>query len=142
MRRIRPLRTGVLAAALALCGQAIVPTGAAAHGLGGAAGLPIPTWLFAWGASIALVASFVGLATLWPESRLARRREHIVARVPALLDPLCGAVGVALFALVVYAGVGYPLSRSQNGMTPSGLTVSLQVFGAVRTACWSRRWNS
>ncbi len=139
MRRIRPLRTGVLAAALALCGQAIVPTGAAAHGLGGAAGLPIPTWLFAWGASIALVASFVGLATLWPESRLARRREHIVARVPALLDPLCGAVGVALFALVVYAGFAGEQTEPTQNLAPAviyvffwvGLVVASFLFGDI-----------
>jgi hypothetical protein len=93
----------------------IVPAPAAAHGIGAAAGLPIPTWLFAWAGSIVLVASFVGLATLWPEARLGEPRERVVARVPAILDPLCGAIGVAVFALVVYAGLaGEQLQPTEN----------------------------
>ena len=45
------------AAALALLGQALLPEVAAAHGIGGVTDLPIPTWLFAWAASIVLEAS-------------------------------------------------------------------------------------
>ncbi|MDQ6775333.1 MAG: fenitrothion hydrolase [Actinomycetota bacterium] len=139
MSRIRPLRTGTLATVLALWAQAILPTGAAAHGIGGAAGLPIPTWLFAWAASIALVASFVGLATLWPESRLARRREHVVARVPGLVAPLCGAVGVTMFALVVYAGFAGEQSEPTQNLAPVfvyvffwvGLVVASFLFGDI-----------
>jgi hypothetical protein len=43
-----------------------------AHGIGGVRDLPVPTWLFFWGAAIALVASFVLLGALWRQPLLAR----------------------------------------------------------------------
>ena len=36
-----------------------------AHGLGGVRDLPVPTWLFFWGAGVVLAVSFVALAVLW-----------------------------------------------------------------------------
>ena len=66
-RRLRAAGAIVLAAALAL------PATASAHGLVGKQDLPIPRWLFAWGAAIVLVISFVGLAVLWPKPRLEER---------------------------------------------------------------------
>ena len=41
-----------------------------AHGIVGRTDLPIPEWLFGWGAAMVLVVSFVALAVLWPEPRL------------------------------------------------------------------------
>lgn len=35
------------------------------HGLGGIQDLPVPTWLFYWGAAVVLVVSFLLLGTLW-----------------------------------------------------------------------------
>ena len=47
------------------------PAGTAqAHGIVGREDLPIPSWLFAWGAAVVLVVSFVALAVLWPRPRL------------------------------------------------------------------------
>ena len=55
----------------AACGLALaLPGVAAAHGLVGRQDLPIPRWLFAWGAAVVLVLSFVALAVLWPRPRL------------------------------------------------------------------------
>ncbi len=82
-----------------------VPASASAHGLVLVTNLPIPQWLFAWAAAVVLVVSFVALATLWPTPRLGRIRERPIWRVPAWLDPLCGALGIALFVLIVYAGI-------------------------------------
>jgi len=96
-------RVGTIAAA-AVVGSGLAATPAGAHGLVGKQDLPIPTWLFVWAASAVLIASFVALAALWPTPRLQVPRERTVARVPALLEPLCGALGVAAFALVLYAG--------------------------------------
>ena len=76
-----------------------------AHGLVGRTDLPIPAWLFGWGAAVVLVVSFVALAVLWPRPRLERAPERRVLQVPAWLEVPCGVIGVALFALVVYAGL-------------------------------------
>ena len=81
-----------------------------AHGLTGRQDVPIPTWLFLWGASLVLIVSFVALATLWPRPRLQGDSwrplpgwlGRVVASTPVAL--LCGAVGVFLLGLVVYAG--------------------------------------
>ena len=125
------LRTATAAVALALLGQALAPAMASAHGLGGVTDLPIPTWLFAWAASIVLVASFVALATLWPEPRFERTRERVVATVPRLLDPLAGALGLAVFALVVYAGFAGEQADATQNLAPVGVFVFFWVGLAV-----------
>ena len=76
-----------------------------AHGIVGRQDLPIPRWLFGWGAAVVLIVSFVALAVAWRDARLERPAERRVGRVPAVLDPLCGLVGVALFVLTVYSGL-------------------------------------
>jgi len=43
-----------------------------AHALVAREDLPIPDWLFAWGASLVLIASFAGLSLLWREPRLEK----------------------------------------------------------------------
>ena len=105
------LRQVAIAAALAGAAVAVVPEAAIAHGLVGRQDLPIPRWLFAWGAAVVLVVSFVALAVLWPKPRLEQARERRVVGVPAALEALCGLVGIALFAVVVWAG----LAGSQTG---------------------------
>ncbi|HKP91452.1 MAG TPA: hypothetical protein VJT75_15915, partial [Thermoleophilaceae bacterium] len=90
------------------------PAGAGAHGLVGRADLPIPSWLFAYAACIVLVVSFAALATLWKEPRFDRARERPLFRVPRWVDPLCGAIGIALFALIVYSGIAGTDNASQN----------------------------
>jgi hypothetical protein len=93
------------AVAGAIVAAALSPSAALAHGLVGRTDLPIPRWLFAWGAAVVLVVSFVALATLWPTPRLERAREKPRLRVPAAaLEPLCGLVGIAAFAVCIYAG--------------------------------------
>ena len=84
--------------------EAAWPELASAHGISGLASLPVPAWLFAWAAAIVLVVSFVAMSTLWSSPQLQQRRVSAFGRVPALLTPLCGLIGVALFALVIYAG--------------------------------------
>src|SRR5215213_8719 len=75
------------------------------QGLVGRTDLPIPAWLFGWGAAVVLVVSFVALAILWPRPRLEGAPERRVLRVPAWLEVPCGLIGVGLFAVVVYAGL-------------------------------------
>ena len=108
---------------LALCAAAVAlliaviaaPELAVAHGGGtGRQTLPIPKWLFGWAASIVLIVSFVGLAVLWQRPRLEERAERRLSTVPRLLDPICGAVGLGLFVLVVYAGLAGSQESASN----------------------------
>ena len=131
---------GVLARAVALAGGAalLLPAVAGAHGLVGRQDLPIPRWLFAWGAAVVLVASFVALAVLWREPRLEQPRERRVLRVPAALDVLAGVLGIAAFALVVFAGLDGTQTPTAN-LAPTtiyvifwvGLPILSLLFGDV-----------
>ena len=91
-----------------------------AHGLVARSDLPIPEWLFGWAAAMVLVVSFVALAILWPEPKLEREAWRplptIVGRVLTSrpLELLCGAVGVFLLGLVVYAGLEGVQSPTAN----------------------------
>jgi hypothetical protein len=100
----RRLRIAAVATALAAAAVAALPDAALAHGLVGRQDLPIPRWLFAWAAAVVLVISFVALAVLWPRPRLEEAVEKRLFGVPAAFEVLCGALGVAAFAFIVYAG--------------------------------------
>lgn len=82
-----------------------------AHGLSGRADLPIPTWLFAWAAAAVLVISFVSLAALWKTPKLV---DYPVRELPRwfsravlnrIVEALCGAIGVFLLGVLVWAGL-------------------------------------
>jgi hypothetical protein len=91
-----------------------------AHGLGIRGDIPIPTWLFAWAAAIVLIVSFVGLAVLWPRPRVQedgwRPLPEPLSRVltSRAVDVACGAIGVALYCLVLYAGLRGSQNTSDN----------------------------
>jgi hypothetical protein len=82
----------------------LFPSPALAHGIVGRTDLPIPVWLFGWAAAVVLVVSFVALAVLWPRPRLETARETRLFSVPAVLEPICGLIGIAAFGFMVYAG--------------------------------------
>jgi hypothetical protein len=107
----RRLASGVAAA---LAAGTLLPSSAAAHGLVGKQDLPIPRWLFAWAATVVLVVSFVALATMWPRPRLERVEERRVLRAPLILEVLCGALGVAAFAICVWAGFAGTQTATAN----------------------------
>jgi hypothetical protein len=114
---------------LAMLGVAVVlvvalPDAALAHGFVGREDLPIPKWLFGWAATVVLVASFVGLAVLWPRPRLEGVQEQRWLSVPTFLDPLCGAIGAALFVLIVYAGY----AGAQEGTTNIAIIFIFAIF--------------
>jgi hypothetical protein len=69
----RPLtrRAATFAGGLATILVAAPP--AFAHGIGGRTDLPVPRWLFVFGAATALIVSFVALSTLWTEPRFEGR---------------------------------------------------------------------
>jgi len=81
-----------------------------AHGIVGRSDLPIPEWLFGWAAAVVLVVSFVALAVLWPQPKLARASFRPLPRLSRVVlsrpvDLLCGLIGVLLLAVVVYSGL-------------------------------------
>jgi hypothetical protein len=81
-----------------------------AHGIVARSDLPIPAWLFGWAAALVLIVSFAGLATLWPEPKLQRDSWRPLPRglsravCNRVVDVVCGAIGVFLLGVLVYAG--------------------------------------
>jgi len=82
-----------------------------AHALVGKEDLPIPEWLFAWGASLVLIVSFVALTLLWKRPRYeedgwrpvsAGVSRALVNRVGGFV---AGALGAFLLGVVVWAGL-------------------------------------
>jgi len=111
MHRRRLLGLLLVAAGLLLVA---VPDAALAHGFGGRQTLPIPKWLFLYAAIVVLVASFACLAVLWPTPRLEQASERRVMGVARILDPLAGAIGTAIFVLVIYAGFAGDETTTNN----------------------------
>jgi hypothetical protein len=112
--RSRPLCRAL--AALAAAAALAAPATASAHG-----GpiqrtpLPIPDWLFGWGAAAVLFISFAALALMWPRPQLEQPSWRPLplglgrALAGRAAETLCGAIGVALLATVIVAGyIGSP----------------------------------
>jgi hypothetical protein len=82
-----------------------------AHALAARQDLPLPAWLFAWGASIVLIVSFFALSVAWREPRFEEERwrplgaglSRSLLGMPAQI--LCGAIGVFLLGVAIYAGL-------------------------------------
>ena len=96
------------------------PEPALAHALVGKQDLPIPTWLFAWGASLVLIVSFALLSVAWKEPRLQRdswrprwgRISGILLSTPVQI--FCGLFGVILLVVVVYSGLNGTEAPDRN----------------------------
>jgi len=97
-------------AAAGLLAGLLFPDLASAHALVGRKDLPVPAWLFAWGASLVLIISFALLSVAWTEARLQREGWRPLPGwlSTTVLNPVtqavCGLIGVGLFVLVLYAG--------------------------------------
>ena len=82
-----------------------------AHGIGQVKDLPVPGWLFYYGAALVLVLSFVALGVLWTRPKLESPPERPLPSglqrvlLSRALRVLLGAVSVGLFVLVVAAGL-------------------------------------
>lgn len=86
--------------------------GLVAHGLGGVQDLPVPTWMFYWGAAIVLIVSFALLGGLWRRPLLERHADG--RRAPRWLERgvlwppvriVVQALAAALLALVWVAAL-------------------------------------
>ncbi|MGN6816364.1 MAG: fenitrothion hydrolase, partial [Solirubrobacterales bacterium] len=82
-----------------------------AHALASRQDLPVPAWLFAWAASIVLIASFFALSAGWREPKFEdEQRRPFGERLSDTLlslpvQVLCGAIGVLLLGFAIYAGL-------------------------------------
>ena len=92
-----------------------------AHALQEKQDLPLPDWLFVWGAALVLIVSFVALAVLWPKPRLEDENWRplrggaawrVIASAP--VQVLCGAIGVFLLGVVVWSGLAGEPNPSGN----------------------------
>src|SRR5690242_21695054 len=107
-RRARSLVAACAAAGL--LATLIFPDVASAHALVGRKDLPVPAWLFAWGASLVLIISFALLSVAWTQARLQTEawRPAPTGLSRVLINPvtdlLCGLIGVFLLVVVLYAG--------------------------------------
>jgi hypothetical protein len=127
------LRLTAAAASAAVLSALAGPAGASAHGIAQRADLPIPEWLFAWGAALVLLASFAALAVLWPRPRLAGLGERPLLRVPRAFEVLAGLVGVGAFGVVVYAGLAGNQTATAN-LAPTAIFVLFWVGIPVASA--------
>jgi hypothetical protein len=91
-----------------------------AHALVSRGDLPLPVWLFAWGAGVVLVVSFFALASAWrkpkledPELTPASRFTSFFASSLVVQIP-CGIFGVFLLALVIHAGLAGTEAADRN----------------------------
>jgi len=117
-------------AAPAVAGLALLtPAAAWAHGLTGRADLPIPIWLFSWGAALVLVVSFFSLGALWSQPRLETDRVRplpvAISRVVTsrVVSVLCGAIGLGLLVVLVVGGlVGQQVATAN--LTPTFVYVA------------------
>lgn len=100
-----------------------------AHGIGGVRDLPVPTWLFTWGAAFVLFVSFVALGVLWRRPLL--EREDWGQPLPAWLQTVLlsrvlriavGAMSFGLLVLVTVAAYVGDISPSRN-ITPTFIYV-------------------
>jgi hypothetical protein len=82
-----------------------------AHALVARKDLPIPAWLFAWGASIVLIISFFALSAAWRKPRFEEERWRPLnegfskALLSIPMQVLCGAIGVFFLGFSIYAGL-------------------------------------
>jgi hypothetical protein len=91
-----------------------------AHALVARKDLPIPVWLFAWGASLVLIVSFFALSAGWRNPRFEDDRWHawgggfarFLVGIP--VQVVCGAIGIFLLGFAIYAGLHGTAAPDRN----------------------------
>ena len=117
------LRSRLAMSGLLVAGTVLASSSPAwAHGLGGSSDLPLPLWLFAYGAAAALVISFVALGVFWPQARFEGGPAGVALVAPrnGLAVGLAAAgraIGLGLFA-VVFAAAAFGSRETAENLAP------------------------
>lgn len=74
-----------------------------AHGLGGRLDLPVPEWLFIYGAATVVLVSFVTLGALWKEARLEEARPGRLLPFQPLFRSRPVELAVRAFSVLIFA---------------------------------------
>lgn len=109
-----------------------------AHGVGGRSDLPVPVWMFAYGAAFALLISFVALRILWPRPRLSAASTGVELPVVAqrarpALSVVLRSVGLAFFAATVVAAV-FGSSEGASNVAPYAVCVMFWIGVPIASA--------
>jgi hypothetical protein len=133
------LQVGLAATCALLAGALVTPVFADAHGLIQRANLPIPEWLFGWGAAIVLVVSFLALALLWPQPRLEGTADgRPVPRLGRLLahpalENACQVFGAFLLVVVLVSGF-FGTQLAERNFAPVFIYITFWVGMAFASA--------
>ncbi len=118
-----------------------------AHGIGGIRDLPVPRFVFFYGAAGVLVVSFAALAFLWRKPVLAARRDG--RPLPAGLQRvllsrgLRVAVGALMVALLVFLWLGALVGQNSSGVnfTPTFVYVYFWIAMPLISALFGNVWS-
>ncbi len=118
-----------------------------AHGIGGIRDLPVPRFVFFYGAAGVLVVSFAALAFLWRKPVLAARRDG--RPLPAGLQRvllsrgLRVAVGALMVALLVFLWLGALVGKNSSGVnfTPTFVYVYFWIAMPLISALFGNVWS-
>lgn len=117
---------------------------ASAHGLGGRSDLPLPLWMFAYGAAAVLLVSFAALALFWPSSRLQRAgaggrllmKPATAGRV-IVVGRVIGVLGTAVVIAAAFTGVDLALDNLAPVAVFVVLWVGVQLVAALVGDVWA-----
>jgi hypothetical protein len=118
-----------------------------AHGIGGIRDLPVPRYVFFYGAAIVLVVSFGALYFLWRKPVLASRRDG--QPLPAglqrvlLSTVLRAGVGAFSVALLVFLWLGALVGKDSSGanFTPTFVYVFFWIGMPLVSAVFGNVWS-
>jgi hypothetical protein len=118
-----------------------------AHGIGGIRDLPVPRYVFFYGAAVVLVVSFAALAFLWRKPVLAARRDG--RPLPAglqrvLLSPALRVVlGALSVGVLVFVWLGALVGRNSSGanFTPTFVYVFFWIGMPFVTVVFGNVWS-
>jgi hypothetical protein len=105
-------------------------TPAAAHGIGGRVDLPVPVWLFVWGAGAVVIVSFVALGVLWKEPRLEDRDEGhpLPEQFQAVFRSGVAEAVVRAGSLAVFLGVAVAAAAGEDSSAANLAPVFVYVW--------------